>query len=68
MTRLKPIESFILTIRGRKVMIDSDLAAVYGVETRAQRGANSAAAASQAGIGWFSIVRRLSRLLQHPRP
>lgn len=35
MKRLKPIESFILTIRGHKVMIDSDLAAVYGVETRA---------------------------------
>ena len=35
MKRPKPIESLILTIRGRKVMIDSDLAAVYGVETRA---------------------------------
>ncbi len=35
MKRPKPIESLILTIRGRKVMIDSDLATVYGVETRA---------------------------------
>jgi hypothetical protein len=35
MRRLKPMESFILTIRGHKVMIDFDLAAIYGVETRA---------------------------------
>ena len=35
MKRPRPIESFILTVRGRKVMIDADLAAVYGVETRA---------------------------------
>ena len=35
MKRPKPIESLILTVRGRKVMIDADLAAVYGVETRA---------------------------------
>lgn len=28
------IENKILPIRGRKVMIDSDLAALYGVETR----------------------------------
>ena len=35
MTRPQSIESFILTIRSRKVMIDSDLAAVYGVKTRA---------------------------------
>ena len=34
MKRSKPVESLILTIRGCKVMIDSDLAAVYGVETR----------------------------------
>ena len=34
MKRSKPIESFILTIRGRKVMIDADLASLYGVETR----------------------------------
>ena len=33
--RLKPIESLILTIRGSKVLIDADLAAIYGVETRA---------------------------------
>jgi hypothetical protein len=30
----KPLESLILTIRGCKVLIDSDLAAIYGVETR----------------------------------
>ena len=30
----KPVESLIVTIRGRKAMIDSDLASVYGVETR----------------------------------
>ena len=35
MKRLKPIESLILTIRGCKVLIDADLAAIYGVETRA---------------------------------
>ena len=34
MKRSKPIESLILTIRGRKVLIDADLAALYGVETR----------------------------------
>ncbi len=34
MKRSKPIESLILTIRGHKVMIDADLAALYGVETR----------------------------------
>jgi hypothetical protein len=35
MNRLKPIESLILTIRGCKVLIDADLAPIYGVETRA---------------------------------
>ncbi len=35
MKRLKPVESLILTIRGSKVLIDADLAAIYGVETRA---------------------------------
>jgi hypothetical protein len=35
MKRLKPIESLILTICGSKVLIDADLAAIYGVETRA---------------------------------
>ena len=34
MKRPKPVESLIVTIRGRKVMIDSDLAGVYSVETR----------------------------------
>ncbi len=35
MKRSKPIESLILTIRGHRVMIDADLAGLYGVETRA---------------------------------
>lgn len=35
MKRLKPVESLILTIRGSKVLIDADLATIYGVETRA---------------------------------
>jgi hypothetical protein len=35
MKRLKPVESLILTLRGSKVLIDADLAAIYGVETRA---------------------------------
>lgn len=35
MKRLKPIEALILTIRGSKVLIDADLATIYGVETRA---------------------------------
>jgi hypothetical protein len=35
MKRAKPLESLILTIRGCKVLIDADLAAIYGVETRA---------------------------------
>ena len=34
MKRSKPIVSLILTIRGRKVLIDADLADIYGVETR----------------------------------
>ena len=34
MKRSKPITSLILTIRGRKVLIDADLADIYGVETR----------------------------------
>ena len=34
MTPAKPLESLILTIRGCKVLIDSDLAAIYGVQTR----------------------------------
>src|SRR5205085_1153209 len=32
--RPKSIESLILTIRGRKVIIDADLAAIYEVQTR----------------------------------
>ena len=35
MKRLKPVESLILTIRRCKVLIDADLADIYGVETRA---------------------------------
>jgi len=34
MKRSKPLESPILTIRGHTVMIDADLAELYGVETR----------------------------------
>ncbi len=34
MKRAKPIESLILTIRGQRVMVDADLAGLYGVETR----------------------------------
>ena len=34
MKRAKPLESLILNIRGRKVLIDADLAAIYGVENR----------------------------------
>jgi hypothetical protein len=34
MKRVKPIESLILTIRGRRILIDADLATIYGVETR----------------------------------
>jgi hypothetical protein len=30
----RPIESLILTIRGRNVLIDADLATIYGVQTR----------------------------------
>ena len=30
----KPLESLIMTIRGRQVLVDADLAAIYGVETR----------------------------------
>ncbi len=31
----KPIETLILTLRGQKVILDADLAELYGVETRA---------------------------------
>jgi hypothetical protein len=34
MKRAKPLESLILNIRRCKVLIDADLAAIYGVETR----------------------------------
>ena len=30
----KPIESLILTLRGQKVILDADLAELYGVPTR----------------------------------
>lgn len=33
-TSLLPIESLIHVIRGQQVMIDSDLARLYGVETK----------------------------------
>ena len=35
MKQLKPLESMILTIRERKVIVDSDLAALYDVPTKA---------------------------------
>ncbi len=35
MVPAEPIESRILNIRGHRVMLDSDLAALYGVETKA---------------------------------
>ena len=35
MKQLKPLESMILTIRERKVIIDADLAALYDVPTKA---------------------------------
>ncbi len=35
MKKLKPVGSLILTIRGCKILIDADLADIYGVETRA---------------------------------
>ena len=35
MKPIRSIASLILDLRGRKVMIDADLAAIYGVETRA---------------------------------
>jgi len=31
----KPIETLILTLRGQKIILDADLAQIYGVETRA---------------------------------
>ncbi len=33
--RAQSIESMILTVRGRKILIDADLAAIYEVQTRA---------------------------------
>jgi len=35
MNHLQPIENLIYEIRGKKVMLDRDLARIYGVETRA---------------------------------
>jgi hypothetical protein len=40
----KPIESLILTIRGQKVILDTDLAGLYGVPTKALNQASSAIA------------------------
>lgn len=37
-TSLLPIESLIHVIRGQQVMIDSDLARLYGVETKRLKG------------------------------
>ena len=34
MKRAKPLDSLILTLRGEKVLIDADLAEVYGVSTK----------------------------------
>lgn len=34
MKRAKPLESLILTLRGHKVMLDADLAELYGVPTK----------------------------------
>jgi hypothetical protein len=34
MKRRRPLESLILTIRGRKVLLDRDLAEIYGVPTK----------------------------------
>ena len=34
MKQVKPLDHLILTIRGHKVLIDADLATIYGVETR----------------------------------
>jgi hypothetical protein len=31
---VEQVENYILLIRGRKVLLDADLAALYGVETR----------------------------------
>jgi len=39
----KPLEHLILTIRGRKVLVDADLAAVYGVTTKRLHPERSAA-------------------------
>lgn len=35
MKKVRPIKPLILTIRSSKILIDADLAAIYGVETRA---------------------------------
>ena len=35
MNYLQPIENLIYEVRGQKVMLDRDLARIYGVETRA---------------------------------
>jgi hypothetical protein len=34
MNEIIPIQNMIYTIRGQKVMLDSDLAELYGVETK----------------------------------
>lgn len=35
MNELKPIEPLILTLRGQRVILDADLAELYGVQTKA---------------------------------
>jgi hypothetical protein len=34
LTAIRPVESLILVVRGHKVILDADLAALYGVETK----------------------------------
>ena len=34
MTPVRPVETLILNLRGQKVLLDADLAAIYGVPTK----------------------------------
>ena len=53
-----PLEALILTVRGQKVLLDSDLAAIYGVPTKALNQASSVAQRVFRRISVFSSPAR----------
>ena len=62
---MERIQQAILLVRGHKVMIDSDLAALYGVETRALVQAVKRNLERFPNDLCFSLLRRNSRIGDH---